>query len=170
MYTRTPCTSALRYLDRVMYDVDTVHAILDEAYVCHLSFIVDGEPRLLPMLQEDTAVVTPGRRLRILFAGHDFKFVRPLIEHYHRHPDYRVLTDQYRGHVIAAHWIGSAVGSLMPAQLTDPTRSTTLKQRFLGRAAHHHPQQILRVDRESRQPLELLAHGRQPQLPEMGFQ
>jgi len=57
--------------------------------------------RLVAMLQEDTTVVIPSRRLRILFAGHDFKFVRPLIEHYQRHPDYRVLTDHYRGHVIA---------------------------------------------------------------------
>jgi len=41
-----------------------------------------------------------------------------------------------------------------PLLLTDPSRSTTHKQRFLGRAAHHHAHQILRVDRESREPLE----------------
>jgi glycosyltransferase involved in cell wall biosynthesis len=28
------------------------------------------------------------------------KFARPLVDHYGRHPDYRVLTDTYRGHVI----------------------------------------------------------------------
>jgi nitroimidazol reductase NimA-like FMN-containing flavoprotein (pyridoxamine 5'-phosphate oxidase superfamily) len=50
MYSRTPRTSALRDRGRVGYDADTVHAILDEAYVCHLSFVVDGEPRVLPML------------------------------------------------------------------------------------------------------------------------
>jgi uncharacterized membrane protein YbhN (UPF0104 family) len=33
-----------------------------------------------------------------------------------------------RGHVIAAHWIGSAVGSLAPAQLTDPTRLMVLRR------------------------------------------
>jgi RimJ/RimL family protein N-acetyltransferase/nitroimidazol reductase NimA-like FMN-containing flavoprotein (pyridoxamine 5'-phosphate oxidase superfamily) len=32
------------------YDADVVHAILDEAYVCDLGFVVDGEPRLLPTL------------------------------------------------------------------------------------------------------------------------
>lgn len=33
-----------------------------------------------------------------------------------------------RGHVFAAHWIGSAVGSIMPAQLTDPTRLMVLRR------------------------------------------
>ena len=56
--------------------------------------------RLLPLLEEDVSRAIPKRRLRILFAGHDFKFVRPLIGHYERHPDYRVLTDRYSGHVI----------------------------------------------------------------------
>jgi uncharacterized protein len=32
------------------YDAATVHAILDEAYLCHLGFVIDGEPRVLPML------------------------------------------------------------------------------------------------------------------------
>jgi D-beta-D-heptose 7-phosphate kinase/D-beta-D-heptose 1-phosphate adenosyltransferase len=37
--------------------------------------------------------------------------------------------------------------------LTDPTRPTTAKHRFVGRASDRHPHQILRVDRESRVPL-----------------
>jgi D-beta-D-heptose 7-phosphate kinase/D-beta-D-heptose 1-phosphate adenosyltransferase len=37
--------------------------------------------------------------------------------------------------------------------LTDPTRPTTAKHRFVGRASDRHPHQILRVDRESRAPL-----------------
>jgi nitroimidazol reductase NimA-like FMN-containing flavoprotein (pyridoxamine 5'-phosphate oxidase superfamily) len=32
------------------YDADLVHSILDEAWFCHLSFVVDGEPRVLPTL------------------------------------------------------------------------------------------------------------------------
>lgn len=35
----------------------------------------------------------------------------------------------------------------------DPERPTTVKERFLGRAQHRHPHQMLRVDRETRQPL-----------------
>lgn len=39
------------------------------------------------------------------------------------------------------------------AVLVDPTRPTTLKERFLGKAAARHSQQILRVDTESREAL-----------------
>lgn len=35
----------------------------------------------------------------------------------------------------------------------DDSRPTTLKERFMGRAQHRHPHQILRVDREVRTPL-----------------
>jgi D-beta-D-heptose 7-phosphate kinase/D-beta-D-heptose 1-phosphate adenosyltransferase len=37
--------------------------------------------------------------------------------------------------------------------LADPDRPTTLKERYIGKAAHRHPQQILRVDYEVRSPL-----------------
>lgn len=41
----------------------------------------------------------------------------------------------------------------------DPHRPTTLKQRYLGRAQHRHPHQMLRVDREVRTPISSdLAH------------
>ena len=56
--------------------------------------------RLLPVLEHETRPPEPTRRLRILFAGHDFKFLRPLLSHYARHPDFRVLTDEYRGHAL----------------------------------------------------------------------
>lgn len=35
----------------------------------------------------------------------------------------------------------------------DPTRPTTVKTRVFGRAQHRHPHQVLRLDRESRDPL-----------------
>ena len=37
--------------------------------------------------------------------------------------------------------------------MVDPSRPTTVKQRFIGRAAARHPNQILRVDNETREPL-----------------
>ena len=37
--------------------------------------------------------------------------------------------------------------------LTDSSRPTTVKERFMGRAQHRHPHQILRVDKEVRDPL-----------------
>jgi nitroimidazol reductase NimA-like FMN-containing flavoprotein (pyridoxamine 5'-phosphate oxidase superfamily) len=39
-----------RLRERISYDEALVHSILDEAYFCHLSFVVDGEPRVLPTL------------------------------------------------------------------------------------------------------------------------
>jgi nitroimidazol reductase NimA-like FMN-containing flavoprotein (pyridoxamine 5'-phosphate oxidase superfamily)/RimJ/RimL family protein N-acetyltransferase len=49
-YAKTGRTTALRDRDRMHYDADVVHAVLDEAYVCHVGFVVDGEPRVLPTL------------------------------------------------------------------------------------------------------------------------
>ncbi len=40
------------------------------------------------------------------------------------------------------------------ALLTDPGRPSTVKERYIGRAQHRHPQQMIRVDYEVRTPLE----------------
>ncbi|MBY8871099.1 GNAT family N-acetyltransferase [Micromonospora sp. PLK6-60] len=50
MYPRTERTTATRTRDRMSYDRDTAHALLDEAYHCALGFVVDGAPRVLPTL------------------------------------------------------------------------------------------------------------------------
>lgn len=42
---------------------------------------------------------------------------------------------------------------LRPTVLADPSRPTTVKERFIGRAANRHPHQILRVDQETREPI-----------------
>jgi nitroimidazol reductase NimA-like FMN-containing flavoprotein (pyridoxamine 5'-phosphate oxidase superfamily) len=60
MYPQTPRTTALRDRDRMSYRRDEAHAVLDEAYHCHLAFVVDGEPRVLPTLHvriDDTVYV-----------------------------------------------------------------------------------------------------------------
>ncbi|MZF84032.1 pyridoxamine 5'-phosphate oxidase family protein [Streptomyces sp. SID5643] len=49
-YTPTDRTVPTRSPDRAAYDKDLVHAILDEAYVCHLGFVRDGAPVVLPTL------------------------------------------------------------------------------------------------------------------------
>jgi uncharacterized protein len=50
MYAITPRTTATRLRERMTYDTELVHSVLDEAWFCHLSFVVDGEPRVLPTL------------------------------------------------------------------------------------------------------------------------
>jgi nitroimidazol reductase NimA-like FMN-containing flavoprotein (pyridoxamine 5'-phosphate oxidase superfamily) len=49
-YPPTALTSPSREADRVGYDRATVHAVLDEAVVCHVGFVVDGRPVVLPQL------------------------------------------------------------------------------------------------------------------------
>jgi D-beta-D-heptose 7-phosphate kinase/D-beta-D-heptose 1-phosphate adenosyltransferase len=39
------------------------------------------------------------------------------------------------------------------AVITDPGRPSTVKERYVGKAQHRHPQQMLRVDHEDRRPL-----------------
>lgn len=45
-----PRTTPTRSRERVGYDRTAVHAVLDEATVCHVGFVVDGEPVVLPQL------------------------------------------------------------------------------------------------------------------------
>jgi uncharacterized protein len=47
-YHPTPRTTPTRYRDRAHYDRETVHRILDEALICHLGYISDGRPVVLP--------------------------------------------------------------------------------------------------------------------------
>lgn len=49
-YTRTPRTTPSRERERVAYDRELVHSILDDDYVCHLGFVRDGAPVVLPTL------------------------------------------------------------------------------------------------------------------------
>jgi nitroimidazol reductase NimA-like FMN-containing flavoprotein (pyridoxamine 5'-phosphate oxidase superfamily) len=50
-YEKSGRTTATRKPERMRYERAEVHAVLDEAYHCHLAFVVDGEPRVLPTLQ-----------------------------------------------------------------------------------------------------------------------
>ncbi|MEV3874364.1 pyridoxamine 5'-phosphate oxidase family protein [Streptomyces sp. NPDC049906] len=49
-YAPTDRTVPTRSRERAAYDHATVHAILDAAYVCHLGFVRDGTPVVLPTL------------------------------------------------------------------------------------------------------------------------
>ncbi|MEU9473419.1 pyridoxamine 5'-phosphate oxidase family protein [Streptomyces avermitilis] len=49
-YTPTDRTVPTRSRERAAYDHELVHAILDEGYVCHLGFVRDGTPVVLPTL------------------------------------------------------------------------------------------------------------------------
>ncbi|MEZ3182936.1 pyridoxamine 5'-phosphate oxidase family protein [Streptomyces pimonensis] len=50
IYPPTERTVPTRSPDRAAYDKELVHAVLDEGYVCHLGFVRDGAPVVLPTL------------------------------------------------------------------------------------------------------------------------
>lgn len=47
-FTPTERTQVKRLPKRGMYDRETVFKILDEAFVCHVGFVVDGQPYVIP--------------------------------------------------------------------------------------------------------------------------
>jgi hypothetical protein len=44
----TPRTRVVREPDRGVYDRDTVNRILDEAFLCHVGFVANGQPYVIP--------------------------------------------------------------------------------------------------------------------------
>jgi hypothetical protein len=46
--TLTPRTRLVREADRAVYDREAVYRILDEGFLCHVGFSVDGQPFVIP--------------------------------------------------------------------------------------------------------------------------
>jgi nitroimidazol reductase NimA-like FMN-containing flavoprotein (pyridoxamine 5'-phosphate oxidase superfamily) len=44
----TPRTRVVREAQRAAYDRDAVNQILDEAFLCHIGFVADGQPYVIP--------------------------------------------------------------------------------------------------------------------------
>src|SRR5690348_7433516 len=73
-YPMTERTTATRLRERMCYDRALAHEILDEAWHCTLSFVVDGEPRALPTLfvrLGDTVYVHASTGSRPILAARD---------------------------------------------------------------------------------------------------
>jgi nitroimidazol reductase NimA-like FMN-containing flavoprotein (pyridoxamine 5'-phosphate oxidase superfamily) len=47
---QTERTTVHRLSERGRYDAATVHAILDEALICHVGFVIEGEPVVIPTI------------------------------------------------------------------------------------------------------------------------
>ncbi len=85
-YTPTERTQVRRLPKRGVYDKEQVHGILDEAFVCHVGFAVDGQPYVIP-----TGYGRAGKRiyihgssasrmLRALDRGVDICFTATLVD------------------------------------------------------------------------------------------
>jgi nitroimidazol reductase NimA-like FMN-containing flavoprotein (pyridoxamine 5'-phosphate oxidase superfamily) len=48
MPLKSPRTTVKRLPKRGHYDVETVHAILDSAFICHVGFVANGQPFVIP--------------------------------------------------------------------------------------------------------------------------
>jgi len=47
-YTPTPRTRLVREADRAVYDREVAYSILDEGFLCHVGFVADGQPFVIP--------------------------------------------------------------------------------------------------------------------------
>ena len=47
-FTPTERTKVRRLPDRGKYDSESVYGILDEAFICHVGFVVEGQPYVIP--------------------------------------------------------------------------------------------------------------------------
>jgi len=47
-YTPTPRTRLVREADRAVYDREAAYRILDEGFLCHVGFAVEGQPFVIP--------------------------------------------------------------------------------------------------------------------------
>jgi uncharacterized protein len=85
-YSPTSRTTLHRRPMRGTYDRATVHAILDEALVCHLAFVVEGQPFVLPTMfvrHEERVFVhgaAVGRFMRTLAEGVEACFTVTLLD------------------------------------------------------------------------------------------
>ena len=114
-FPQTPRTTALRDRARIGYDRDAAHAIIDEAHHCHLSFVVDGQPRLLPTLIvriDDTVYLhgSTGSRPLLAARGPDGLDVCVAVTHldglvlarsqFHHSANYRSVVAHGRAHLV----------------------------------------------------------------------
>jgi len=59
-YSPTERTQVRRRSQRGVYDKEQVHAILDEGFICHVGFVIDGQPFVIP-----TAYARSGEQIYI---------------------------------------------------------------------------------------------------------
>src|SRR3712207_7583920 len=87
LHDALPISTATRLRERVSYDAELVHSILDEAWVCHLSFVVDGEPRVLPTLHVRIGEVLRSEEHTSELQSRQYLVCRLLLEKKKHRPD-----------------------------------------------------------------------------------
>lgn len=83
---QTDRTKVKRLPARGAYDRETIHTILDEAFICHVGFVVDGQPYVIPTGYariDDSLYIhgsTASRMLRNLSEGVDVCITVTLVD------------------------------------------------------------------------------------------
>jgi uncharacterized protein len=68
-FDKTPLNRVRRIPARGFYDADTIYPIIDEALICHVGFIEDGQPFVIPMIharQDDKLFLHGAKASRML--------------------------------------------------------------------------------------------------------
>lgn len=76
-FPKTPANSVKRVPKRAAYDHETIYAIVDSAYICHVGLVQDGRPFVIPTIHArdgDTLLLhgaSTSRLMRHAAAGHE---------------------------------------------------------------------------------------------------
>ncbi len=64
LFSMTERTQVRRGSDRGVYDLDTIYRIIDAALICHVSYVHEGEPRVIPtaLVRIDDHIYIHGNR------------------------------------------------------------------------------------------------------------
>ncbi|HVW68054.1 MAG TPA: pyridoxamine 5'-phosphate oxidase family protein [Steroidobacteraceae bacterium] len=113
-YTPTPRTKVRRLSKRAAYDRETVHAILDEGFLCHVGFAQEGQPYVIPTLyaRSDETLYVHGalasRMLKNLGEGVDLCVTVTLVDGFvlarsafHHSMNYRSVVILGRGRLVS---------------------------------------------------------------------
>jgi nitroimidazol reductase NimA-like FMN-containing flavoprotein (pyridoxamine 5'-phosphate oxidase superfamily) len=71
-YEANSRTTPTRKPERATHEIEAVNAVLDEALVCHVAYLVDGEPQIVPTLHvrvRDQLYIHGSTGARIMRAG-----------------------------------------------------------------------------------------------------
>jgi nitroimidazol reductase NimA-like FMN-containing flavoprotein (pyridoxamine 5'-phosphate oxidase superfamily) len=112
-YTSTPRTRVNRLSKRAVYDKPRVHEILDEGYLCHVGFVRDGQPFVIPTLYARSGKMLyihgsgVSRMLNTLAAGVEVCVTVTLVDAYvlarsafHHSMNYRSVVILGRAHLL----------------------------------------------------------------------
>ncbi|HET9553595.1 MAG TPA: pyridoxamine 5'-phosphate oxidase family protein [Anaeromyxobacteraceae bacterium] len=112
-FPQTPRNRVERLRDRARYDRETIWPIVDEATICHVGFVENGQPFVIPTLhgRDGDAIVIHGavasRLMQHVGAGHPVSLAMTLVDglvlarsHFHHSINYRSAVLFGRGHLL----------------------------------------------------------------------